>query len=246
MHPDHYASMRRSEDRHWWYVANRAIVQALLDRAMPTGPIRSLDAGCGTGANLVRLADRGPACGIDLAPEALVLGRTRGIERLARASVADLPFADATFDLVTCFEVLYHQAMPDWRAAIAGFGRVLRPGGVLLLREPAFPFLYGHHDRVVHGARRFRRRELADAVAATGLRVEQCSYQNLVTFGPALVLRSWERLSGAPPPSDRGDLGRGAGPANTLLGRILALEGRWLCRANLPFGSSVVCLARRR
>jgi len=45
-----------------------------------------------------------------------------------------LPFADGTFDLITCFGVLHH--VPKVSQTVAELARVLAPGGVLLLREP--------------------------------------------------------------------------------------------------------------
>jgi SAM-dependent methyltransferase len=247
MQADHYAAMRATEDTHWWYTGNRAVVQRLLAGRLPAGARSSLDAGCGTGRNLQWHAELAAATGLDYEPLALQNCADRGHRRLVRGSIAELPFADDTFDLVTCFEVMYHELVTDWQAVVRGYARVLKPGGLLLLREPAFPFLFGSHDRVVHGARRFRRRQLRDAVVAAGLEIERCSYQNVVTFFPALLLRSWERLRGSKPQSAAGDLehGAGTGLVQRLLGGALALEGRWLRFARLPVGSSVLCLARK-
>lgn len=249
MQSDHYDAMRATEDAHWWYRGNRTIVRALLARALRArgdgAPLRTLDAGCGTGRNLVWHAELGEAHGLDLEPKALAHCRRRGHERLVRGSLTAPPFAEASFDLVTCFEVLYHQAIDDWRAAITGLARLVRPGGVLLLREPAFPFLFGDHDRVVHGARRFRRLEFRLAVEAAGLQVERCSYQNVVTFVPALLLRSLQRLRGTKASSAHGDLKHDASLLGSLLAGVLGAERHWLRFANLPFGSSLLCLARR-
>ncbi len=250
MQADHYDAMRGTEDAHWWYVGNRAIVQGLLHRVLgpaPAGapPRRTLDAGCGTGRNLVWHAELGQAHGLDREPLALAHCRARGHERLVRGSLVELPFADGSFDLVTCFEVLYHRAVTDWQGTIGGLARLVRPGGVLLLREPAFPFLFGDHDQVVHGARRFRRREFRAAVAATGLQIERCSYQNVVTFLPALLVRSLQRVRGTKASSAHGDLGHDPGLIGRLLAKVLGAERHWLRFANLPFGSSVLCVARR-
>lgn len=250
MQHDHYDAMRATEDAHWWYVGNRAIAEGLVRRALgarPAGapPLRTLDAGCGTGRNLVWHANLGLATGLDREPRALQHCRQRGHERLVRGSLTELPFADGSFDAVTCFEVLYHEAVTDWRATVAALAKLVRPGGVLLLREPAFPFLYGDHDRVVHGARRFRRREFRAAVAATGLQIQRCSYQNVVTFLPALLLRSLQRLRGTRASSAHGDLGHDPGFVGKLLAAVLGAERHWLRALPLPFGSSVLCLARR-
>jgi SAM-dependent methyltransferase len=220
----------------------------LLAGRLPDREIRWLDAACGTGGTspipggcsaATRPLRRRPRA------RGAALCRARGIECVARASLDELPYAQGSFDLVTCFEALYHEGVRDFRAAVAGFARVLAPGGWLLLREPAFELLRGSHDAAVHGARRFRKAQLADAARAAGLEVARCSYQNVVTFAPALVIRSLQRKKhAAPRPEADFDKG-GGGAVGGLLSAWLALEGRLLRFASLPFGSSALCLARR-
>lgn len=72
-----------------------------------------------------------------------------------------LPFADASFDAVLCLEVLEH--VRDHLAAMNQVGRVLKPGGTLLL---SMPFMYPVHD-APHDYQRLTefglRRDLSDA-----------------------------------------------------------------------------------
>jgi ubiquinone/menaquinone biosynthesis C-methylase UbiE len=101
--------------------------------------MRLLDAGCGTGSITLGLAQavarRGEGIGIDNSPQAIAsagatasaLGR-RDIRYLV-GDVADLPFADSTFDAVFCSAVLQHLREP--LNALREFRRVLRPGGVV-------------------------------------------------------------------------------------------------------------------
>ena len=252
MQPEQYAKMRSEEKLHWWYRGNRKAVRALLARRWREHRLpRWLDVACGTGGNLAepeRLIGRSAqAFGLDLEPAALALTRSRGVPHVVRATLDDLPFAEGSFDLVTCFEALYHQGVPNWPDALAGFARVLAPGGFLLSREPAFAALRGSHDVVVQGARRFRRAQLTAGMRAAGLEVVRCSYQNIVTFFPALVIRSWQRRHGlAPAPEHQADFAKGGGGlVGSLLTGWLALEGHILRALPLPFGSSVICLARR-
>jgi SAM-dependent methyltransferase len=238
--------MRAHEERHWWYRGNRAVVRRLLRRwSRPDASLR-LDAGCGTGKNLEAFDEFGAAVGIDYAPAALASCRARGLPRLARGSVTNLPFAAQRFDLVTCFEVLTHDAVGDWHAALAEFHRVLRPGGLVVLREPAFRALRGSHDHVVQTVHRFRRRELRTAVEAAGFEVLRCSYQNLLLFFPALLVRSWQRRRGAPQQRAVADFDKGNLALGSLCTTWLAFEGIWLQFLRLPFGSSVLCVARKR
>src|SRR5262245_58846245 len=110
--------MFEAEERQWWYAGMRAIVAAVLDKrtgAVPASDARVLDAGCGTGNNLLHLARHGHTFGVDLSDEALRFCRSRSVT-VANASVLALPFADEAFDLVTSFDVIYHRWVTDDRA----------------------------------------------------------------------------------------------------------------------------------
>jgi ubiquinone/menaquinone biosynthesis C-methylase UbiE len=92
---------------------------------------RVLEVGCGTGLILGRLAERAAgAWGLDLSPGMLRAARQRGLD-VVLGSATQLPFADASFDLVCSFKVLAH--VPDIRAALAEVARVTRPGGSMVL-----------------------------------------------------------------------------------------------------------------
>jgi SAM-dependent methyltransferase len=92
-----------------------------------------LEAGCGVGTDGVQFARAGARyTGLDLSDTALTLARLRfaaeGLEaELRRASITELPFPDASFDLVYSNGVIHHEA--DTERAVAEFHRVLRPGG---------------------------------------------------------------------------------------------------------------------
>ena len=90
-----------------------------------------LELGCGTGLILERVAKVAKtARGIDLSPGMLEKATARGLD-VSLASVTELPFADASFDLVYSFKVLAH--VPDIGRALAEAARVTRPGGHLVL-----------------------------------------------------------------------------------------------------------------
>jgi SAM-dependent methyltransferase len=96
-----------------------------------------LEAGCGIatdGMCFVRAGAR--YTGIDFSPTAIGLARRRlevegGTARLVRGSITDLPFADASFDLVYSNGVIHH--LPATGRAIGEFHRVLRPGGMAIV-----------------------------------------------------------------------------------------------------------------
>lgn len=243
-----YEMMYRAEDHHWWYQGMRAVCRRLLDRHVVRAhagrePPRILDAGCGTGLTLEYLKDYGPATGIDLSPAAIGFCRQRGLPRLARASILELPFADATFDLITSYDVISSCQRADAPQALREFLRVLRPGGHLLLRLPAYMWLHGHHDELVHTYHRFTRSETAGLLRDAGFAIERLTYVNCLLFPLAAAKRLKDRL--LPSKQVQSDISVTGGAMNPLFQRILRMEARWVGRFGLPFGLTVIALARK-
>lgn len=132
---------------------------------------RVLDIGCGLGygsVELARLAARVVA--IDVAPD-IVLAAATGYAapnlRYVAASASALPFPDASFDLITAFEVIEH--LPDWPALLEQARRLLAPGGQFVVSTPNREYyaetrrLSGPNPYHVH---EFDYAEFRDALAA--------------------------------------------------------------------------------
>lgn len=239
-----YETLAASEAYHWWHGGMRAIAAALLDPLYGARhDLAILDAGCGTGGVVRFLRRYGQVVGLDYAPEALDPARAVLPGVLVRGSVLALPFADETFDLVTSFDVLYHQGVPDEAPALHEVRRVLRPGGRLLLRLPAYEFLRSKHDRAVHTRRRYTAGTVGRLLQEAGFLVERCSYVNSLLFPIPLVQRLLERA--LPALEQQGsDVAPPAPLLNSLLRWPLALEAAWLgLGGGFPAGLSVVCLA---
>src|SRR5207302_7861365 len=156
MEREQYAIMARREERHWWYTGMRRVALAVLERFLEgRRDLRILDAGCGTGGTTQELRRFGDVVGVDLAWEALEPARARGLKQIARASIERLPFGSAAFDAVTSFEVVYHLGVGNDTCVFEEIRRVLKPGGLFLLRVPAHDWLRGEHDRLVHTRHRY-------------------------------------------------------------------------------------------
>jgi SAM-dependent methyltransferase len=242
MDAEQYALMARVEGSHWWYVGMQSLAAALLDREItPGAELRVLDAGCGTGGTTAWLARYGAVIGVDRAPEAVPFWRPRGSARMARGSVDALPFASDGFHLVTCFDVLYHQQVEHEATALAEFWRVLRPGGWLLLRVPAYDWLHGAHDEAVHTRRRYTRGEITAAVRSAGFAVAASTYGNTVLLPLAVGKRVGERWFG----SSQAEMSVPPAMVNTALASVLRAEARVLRRWSLPWGLSALVLGRK-
>jgi ubiquinone/menaquinone biosynthesis C-methylase UbiE len=99
------------------------------------------DIGCGGGANIARLLQRtlrGSVTGIDFSPVSVrkstkvnAKAIREGCCRVLEGNVANLPFAEGSFDVVTAFETIYF--WPDIEHCFNEVKRVLKPGGQFVI-----------------------------------------------------------------------------------------------------------------
>lgn len=250
MEREQYTVMLQREDRHWWYAGMRRAALALFASALRApsandGPPLILDAGCGTGGTTVHLRRFGRVVGVDYAADAVRPTRARGLRAVAQASVERLPFPNATFDAATSFEVLYHLAVGSDVAALAEIRRVLKPGGVLLVRLPAHDWLRGEHDRLVHTRHRYTRAEVTEKLRAAGFQPEYVGWANSVLFPAAALKRLLERRDEPDTHAAEPDLWQPTEALNALLEAAVGVEAVALPRrVPLPFGLSVIALGR--
>jgi SAM-dependent methyltransferase len=215
------------------------VVRAVLDDLdLPRSP-RILDAGCGSGAMLDELARYGEAWGVEPNPLGTALARRRGHPRVLRARVEELPFASASFDLVTCLDVVEHT--PDDGAALAELRRVTRPGGRLLVTVPAYPALWSHHDIVNQHFRRYVTRTLLEAASSAGWRHVRHTHFNAFFLPAAAAVRL--ALRGHGERQRRSELALTPRSLDRALELPLRAEAGLIRQgARIPFGLSLLAL----
>jgi ubiquinone/menaquinone biosynthesis C-methylase UbiE len=120
---------------------------------------RALDLGCGTGYGAREIALRARhVVGIDVANDAVKYAHENfGAPNttFVQASATTLPFASASFDLITAFEVIEH--LSDWKSLLAEARRVLAPAGVVIISTPNK--LYYAESRMLDGPNPYHEHE---------------------------------------------------------------------------------------
>lgn len=245
MEAEVYNQMAELEDRHWWFVGRRRIVQAVLKRVANLGPnARVLDAGCGTGGNLELLSQFGDVIGMDVNNEALEIARGKKFAPVVKGRLPDaMPFPKDHFDLIVLLDVLEH--LDDDRRVVESVVRVLKPGGFLLLTVPAFQFLWSGHDKAHHHQRRYRKPEIATTLEKAGLSVRYISYFNTWLFPLVLFIRMGKKLMHRDNDCTSSDLYLPSSPVNSLLKNIFQSECFFLGRVSLPIGASIIACGRK-
>lgn len=229
---------------HFWFRGFRSFVRpVLVGVAGARKHLRLLDCGSGTGDNLPWLARYGRVIGVDLSEGGIRRARAEGFPA-AVGDVARLPFAGAWCDVVTSFDVL--QQVPDDVAAVREMARVLKPGGAVVLTVAALEMLHGDHNVVWDEVRRYDRRRARALVEAAGLRPERVVYLFASLVPLMVVTRTLQRLTRRfRVISDQSDISVPPAPINAVLTALVRAEA-WLSRRTpMPFGSSLLIVARK-
>ena len=231
-----YSELYELEDQHWWFRGRRKVVWALLGRAGVNACPHLLDAGCGTGRNLVEFGGLGEAEGVDASAEAVDFCRRRGLDRVQQAPLEALPFEDGRFDLLLATDVIEH--LDDDRRALRELRRVAGPGARLLLTVPAYRWLWSQHDESLHHRRRYTQRQLCESLRASGWEPQIGSYFFTGLLPGVAAVRILRRLR--PSPSPRSDMAFSPPGVSRLLELLSVAEAKLIERGvRLPFGVSV-------
>jgi SAM-dependent methyltransferase len=200
-----------------------------------------LDAGCGTGRNLLELAALGTVEGVDASVEALELCRSRGITAVRQGKVEELPFDDGSFDLIVATDVVEH--LLDDRAALRELRRVAAPGARLLATVPAYGWLWSAHDNDHHHYRRYTLRQLRTRVDQAGWDTVTASYFNSLLLMPIAAVRLLQSRRPVEPDA-RPDLELTPRALNRLLAQPMRIEAALIERGwSLPAGVSIGLVA---
>ena len=243
MDPQIYKEIIEQEESHWWFRTRRTISRSLLSRINIPRNAVILEAGCGAGGNLPMLSEYGNVYAFEMEDSVRNNALARNIGTVESGSLPNqIPFVDIRFDLIAMFDVLEH--IPDDLASLHALKNRLNPGGILFITVPAFQTLYSEHDKLHHHCRRYNRKQLKKAIEATGLTLEYISYWNCLLLPVAALARFASKIGlikshtpGAKQP---------AGWLNNLLYYLVASEQYVMKYAALPFGLSLIAVARNR
>ena len=236
MEPEYVAVYAALTRRHWWWRSRSAIVlEHVAAIAAERGrPLAILDVGCADGYLLPELARYGRAEGLEPTP---------GLRPAGAAGIHPQPlesFAPETrFDLLLLLDVLEHVADPV--ALLAHAARLLAPGGAVLITVPAGRLLWTTHDDLNLHLRRYDRRSLEAEIRAAGFVPVLSEYFFHGLALAKLAQRGIEQLGGG----SRRLPGLPPAWLNALAERALRLERRLTRRLELPFGASLLAIARR-
>ena len=245
-----YRAMFEVEDRMWWYkTLHDRVVEEIKAYSPEFRTLRVLDAGCGTGGLLTRLASEGirELEGFDFNEHAVAFSQSRGLP-VSRKNIADFDLPAESFDVVVSDDVLYQLEDAELLAALRCIHRVLKPGGIFISNNNAFEVFRGTHDLAVGSKRRFVRADFEHFLSHfTDFSILKSTYWSLLLSPLILGTRLFQRFQlkrgWVRPEEVRSDVALPASPVNALLYGICTLERRLMRRS--PFGSSLFLVIQR-
>lgn len=232
---------------HWWFRGRERILAAVLRHELSGGPRRDriLAVGAGPPERLAWVTEVAGAggCVLGLDVDPVHAGAPPPGVHHVIGDLLDPPFRPGSIDVVLALDVLEH--LDDDAAGLEQASRLLRPGGLLIVTVPAFPSLWGPHDEVNCHRRRYTRRALRRAFALARLPPPRLSHFNVLAFPFAAAVR-WTRRALGIAASGLSDVAVGGpGPLNDLMAAAFGWESRVVPRISLPFGVSLLAIARR-
>ena len=238
-----YETLFAIEENHWWFVGQRVLLRFFLNKYYRNrSDLKLLDVGCGTGKNVSVLSEYGAAQGSDIANDAVVYCKKRGLN-ITQSDVMDLKFQDRSFDVITSLGVFYHKGITDDVKAMKEVHRILKQGGRFFIFDCAMMSLYGKHDLAFQGIRRYSKKELKRKLEKAGFIVERISYVNSILFPPIFLYRKLSNLISSTHVSD---VDAPMSPLiNWLLKNVYRTELRLNKYFDYPFGVNIYAIARK-
>jgi SAM-dependent methyltransferase len=232
-------------ETHWWADHRRKLVERYLSElgVARDGSRSVLEIGCGAGTEHAFLSGYGPVTGIEISESGLGYCRKRGYAQLIGGDLNEVAIPAASADIAVDFHVLYHAWVRDPAAVLARMRDALKPGGHLVLTEPAYQALRRSHDDVVMAARRWNRSELIKLVTAAGFEVERCTGFLTLLIPAVLLSKLRDRLM--PQQHDIGELHPPNPIIDGIVRGIMAVERAVIRLQALPTGTCWAIVARR-
>jgi SAM-dependent methyltransferase len=235
------------EREHYWFRARNDVIETAMrrHRVGPREDSSVLEVGCGNSNVLSHLSQTMGTkmwIGGDLFVEGLLHSRERVDLPLVQLDVNSLPFC-GSLDAVCMLDVLEH--LRDDVHALEEIYRALKPGGQAVLTVPAYRSLWSHYDDLCCHQRRYNTTELEQKLRAAGFEVRMMSYY-MATLLPLVFFQRkvLSRLNGDDTLSITNTI-KVIPVVNTLLYWLCSAEKRLVSRTGLPFGTSIIAVARR-
>jgi SAM-dependent methyltransferase len=234
-----YSEMAEMENKLWWYISRRHIIQKILDAFVVKKTSQNiLEIGCGPGGNLPSLSEYGKLHAVEHDAAMRDLAAEKNLCPIQAATLPNpLPF-DCQFDLIAMFDVLEH--IEDQLGTLTTIKQSITRNGILAISVPAYMFLWSPHDDAVHHKIRYTIGNLRQILESAGFEILYSSYFNTLLFPLILVFRLLRRWFSQ---DNQSDIKLPNPVLNKIFTIIFGLEKFFLPKFKFPCGLSIIVIA---
>ena len=241
-----------NEEKFWWFKGHRKLLFSLIKRYCLKKNLDILDAGCGTGINILNLQKFGNVQGCDISEIAIDFCKKRGINKVFKADIQNTGLKKESFDLIFSQGVLYHKQV-NVEKTLDEFERILKKNGKIIIGTPAMslishPIFSSFHDVNHHSARRHNLNDLKKQLEKKGFTILKITYFNFFLFIPILISKIYENLKFKIFKKKRKIYITQSSNyfANYFFKKIMYFESYILKYVNLPFGTTLIVVAEKK
>jgi len=238
-----YKELSELQKKHWWFRARTNIISAVLSKYVKKSETRQIiEIGCGAGGNISLLKEFGHVSGLEMEPSVAEYAKKNTYADIRIGHMPDnIPFNNK-FDIACMLDVLEH--IENDKEAVSAVHTMLSDKGLFVLTVPAYNWLYGKHDKILHHKRRYTKDVLIKLLSDNGFEILNASYFNTLLFPLVAAARVFEKIVnssgqaiGFQTPAD---------PINFFLYSVFSLEAGMLSKISLPFGASLIIISRKK
>lgn len=229
------------EKNHWWFQSKNGFVTHLLEKEQG-GPKMILDAGCGTGMNLMFLEKFGRCYGCDAVQTALKFCLKNNLKKLVCCDLEHMPFQPKKFDLITVLDVIEHVAAPS--TVLSQLKTLLKDDGKVIITVPAFKILWGQHDEALSHFRRYSKKEFRCILDDAGFEIQSLGYYFCFPFILAAPIRIIRRIMKSASRYESDTVKIPPAALNGFLKWLLKVELKISDKIPLPFGTTLYAVVK--
>tara|TARA_A100001015_G_scaffold274774_1_gene331434 strand:+ start:2336 stop:3073 length:738 start_codon:yes stop_codon:yes gene_type:complete len=236
------------EKDHWWFKNRRMVMRHALYKIKSLENKELLEVGCGTGGNLKYLfTDIKNKYGIEIDKDALAYAKNGCKDsNIFWGDANSLHDIKMKFDIIAFLDVLYHEKIKNVENVLKQAHSRLNDDGYLVLTEPAFKILFGHHSKAVKTKRRFKKNELEKILLKAGFnKIKFAKYWGYLTF---LVLLMKRRLVEKLLPCSFNNEGTdliSIPVIDKFFLLVAKFEMIFFRKINIPFGNSILIIVQK-
>lgn len=246
--PEMLDLLSKIEREHFWHKGRREIIHEMIKqygKKTAKNNLTMLELGCGNG-NIVQYLKKKAINieGADISLAGLKSCKKEADIPLYQVDILRTPFCSDSYDIVGLFDIIEH--LDDDVAALKEAYRICKKNGIVIITVPANSLPWSYFDDISGHKRRYSKDDLISKIKETGFRIEKISFFMFFLSSFLLIFRQFNFFGG----KNHKKLAQLSELKiipiiNELFLIFLKLENLILKKFDLPFGSSIICVARK-